>query len=79
VDELGTGSQSRVTSVLAFALAGYALYWAVAYVETHSYRITFLLLVLLITFLSGRSEGPTYGREHSADQKDARYHRDYAV
>jgi TRAP transporter 4TM/12TM fusion protein len=52
VDELGTGSQSRVTSVLAFALAGYALYWAVAYVETHSYRISFLLLVLLITFLS---------------------------
>ena len=61
MDELGTGSQSRVTSVLAFALAGYALYWAVAYVETHSYRISFLLLVLLITFLSGRSErtGPT--------------------
>jgi TRAP transporter 4TM/12TM fusion protein len=52
VDELGTGSQSRVTSVLAFALAAYALYWAVAYVETHSYRISFLLLVLLITFLS---------------------------
>jgi TRAP transporter 4TM/12TM fusion protein len=60
VDELGTGSQSRVTSVLAFALAGYALYWAVAYVETHSYRISFLLLVLLITFLSrSRSEGPS--------------------
>jgi len=52
VDELGTGSQSRVTSVLAFVLAAYALYWAVAYVETHSYRISFLLLVLLITFLS---------------------------
>jgi TRAP-type uncharacterized transport system fused permease subunit len=56
VDELGTGSQSRVTFVLAFALAAYALYWAVAYVETHLYRITFLLLVLLITFLS-RSGG----------------------
>ena len=52
MDELGTGSQSRVTSVLAFVLAAYALYWAVAYVETHSYRISFLLLVLLITFLS---------------------------
>jgi TRAP transporter 4TM/12TM fusion protein len=68
VDELGTAlppqgasSQSRVTAVLAFALAAYALYWAVAYVETHFYRITFLLLVLLLTFLSGRSErtGPT--------------------
>ena len=58
---LSTGSQSRVTSVLAFALAAYALYWAVGYVETHLYRISFLLLVLLITFLSGRSErtGPT--------------------
>ena len=52
MDELGTGPESRVTSVLAFVLAAYALYWAVAYVETHSYRISFLLLVLLITFLS---------------------------
>jgi TRAP transporter 4TM/12TM fusion protein len=60
VDELGRGSQSRVTSVLAFVLAAYALYWAVAYVETHSYRISFLLLVLLITFLSrSRGEGPS--------------------
>ncbi|HEY9466886.1 MAG TPA: TRAP transporter large permease subunit, partial [Vicinamibacterales bacterium] len=42
----------RLIAVLAFALAAYALYWAVAYVETHSYRISFLLLVLLITFLS---------------------------
>src|SRR6185503_19905219 len=49
---LSRGSQSRVTSVLAFALVAYALYWAVAYVETHSYRISFLLLVLLITLLS---------------------------
>jgi TRAP transporter 4TM/12TM fusion protein len=53
---LSTGSQSRVTSVLAFVLAGYALYWAVAYVETHSYRISFLLLVLLITFLTRQAE-----------------------
>ena len=60
MDELGRGSQSRVTSVLAFVLAAYALYWAVAYVETHSYRISFLLLVLLITFLSrSRGEGPS--------------------
>jgi len=62
VDELGTASPQRgVTSVLAFALAAYALYWAVSYVETHLYRITFLLLVLLITFLSRSSlgEGPS--------------------
>jgi TRAP transporter 4TM/12TM fusion protein len=57
VDELDTGSQTRVTSVLSFAIAAYALYWAVAYVETHLYRITFLLLVLLVTFLSRASDG----------------------
>jgi TRAP transporter 4TM/12TM fusion protein len=45
-----------VTSVLAFGLAAYALYWAVGYVETHLYRISFLLLVLLITFLSRESK-----------------------
>jgi TRAP transporter 4TM/12TM fusion protein len=70
VDELGTGSQSRVTSVLAFALAAYALYWAVGYVETHLYRISFLLLVLLITFLSGRSE-PTSNLQPSASPAEA--------
>jgi TRAP transporter 4TM/12TM fusion protein len=42
----------RLIAILSFALAAYALYWAVAYVETHLYRISFLLLVLLITFLS---------------------------
>ena len=61
MDELSPRPQSRVTSVLAFALAAYALYWAVGYVETHLYRISFLLLTLIITFLSGPSErtGPT--------------------
>ena len=60
MDELDIASLQRgpnspqrgATSVLSFAVATYALYWAVAYVETHLYRITFLLLVLLITFLS---------------------------
>jgi TRAP transporter 4TM/12TM fusion protein len=57
--EARTRNSERLVSVLAFALAVYALYWAVAYVETHSYRISFLLLVLLITFLSRspQSEG----------------------
>ena len=57
--EARTGTSERLVSVLAFALAVYALYWAVAYVETHAYRISFLLLVLLITFLSRspQSEG----------------------
>src|SRR5688572_26059457 len=66
---LSTGSQSRVTSVLAFALAAYSLYWAVAYVETHSYRISFLLLVLLITFLSGRSKRTGPAGESSGPSK----------
>ncbi len=52
-----TRNSERLISVLAFALAAYALYWAVAYVETHLYRITFLLLVLLITFLSRTPQG----------------------
>ena len=57
--EARTRNSEGLVSVLAFALAVYALYWAVAYVETHSYRISFLLLVLLITFLSRspQSEG----------------------
>jgi TRAP transporter 4TM/12TM fusion protein len=58
VGELGTGSRSRVASVLAFSLAAYALYWAVGYVETHLYRISFLLLTLIITFLSETRRGP---------------------
>jgi TRAP transporter 4TM/12TM fusion protein len=57
VDQLSTGSHRRVTAVLAFALAAYALYWAVGYVEAHTYRISFLLLTLVITFLGGASEG----------------------
>src|SRR6185503_13742975 len=65
---LSRGSQSRVTSVLAFALAAYALYWAVAYVETHSYRISFLLLVLLITFLSRQAEPSAASRAEAAGE-----------
>ena len=56
MDQLSTGSRQRVIAVLAFALAAYALYWAVGYVETHLYRISFLLLTLVVTFLGGASE-----------------------
>jgi TRAP transporter 4TM/12TM fusion protein len=62
VDQLSTGSRQRVTAVLAFALAAYALYWAVGYVETHLYRISFLLLTLVITFLGAPSEETGSGR-----------------
>jgi TRAP transporter 4TM/12TM fusion protein len=54
--EARTEKRERLTSALSFALAAYALYWAVGYVETHLYRISFLLLVLLITFLSAPSK-----------------------
>jgi TRAP transporter 4TM/12TM fusion protein len=59
----------RLIAVLAFALAAYALYWAVAYVETHSYRISFLLLVLLITFLSRSTQDE--GAPSAASRADA--------
>ncbi len=55
MDRLSFGSRARVIAVLAFALAAYALYWAVGYVETHLYRISFLLVTLIITFIGGAS------------------------
>jgi TRAP transporter 4TM/12TM fusion protein len=56
---------------LSFALAAYALYWAVAYVETHFYRISFLLLVLLITFLSRGPSEPTSEHESASPAEAA--------
>ena len=56
MDQLSAGTHQRITSVLAFALAAYALYWAVGYVEAHTYRISFLLLTLVITFLAGTAD-----------------------
>jgi TRAP transporter 4TM/12TM fusion protein len=41
-----------VTSVLAFALGAYALYWVVGIVAPQTYRLTFLLLALVLTFLA---------------------------
>ena len=56
-----TGSLQRVADVLAFSLAAYALYWVVGIVDPHVYRISFLLVALVLTFLthSGRSKPPT--------------------
>jgi TRAP transporter 4TM/12TM fusion protein len=36
---------------LAFALAGYALYWVVGFIDPQIYRISFLLIALVLTFL----------------------------
>ena len=41
----------RVAAVLAVALSAYAVYWAVAVVETRAYRTSFLLLALVLAFL----------------------------
>ena len=45
MDETGltsrAGTRGKVTAVLGFALAAYALYWVVGIVEPHVYRITF--------------------------------------
>ena len=46
-----TGVRPRLTSTLSFALAAYALYWVVGIVDPHVYRLSFLLIVLVLTFL----------------------------
>lgn len=60
MDELKRDSLPRVTGLLSFALAAYALYWVVGIVDPHVYRISFLLLALVLTFLiyPGPSERP---------------------
>jgi TRAP transporter 4TM/12TM fusion protein len=53
-----TGWKAALTRGLCVALAGYALYWVVGIVPAQIYRPTFLLIALVITFLSypaGRS------------------------
>jgi TRAP transporter 4TM/12TM fusion protein len=57
VDELNAGSHPRVTLVLGFLLAAYALYWVVGVIDPHVYRITFLLLALVLTFLTYAARG----------------------
>jgi TRAP transporter 4TM/12TM fusion protein len=40
-----------VKNGLAFALAAYALYWVVGFIDPQIYRISFLLIALVLTFL----------------------------
>jgi TRAP transporter 4TM/12TM fusion protein len=60
-----TGWQERLASTLAVALSGYALYWVLFIVQPQIYRVSFLLVTLVLTFLSvparrGRPrEGPS--------------------
>ncbi|MBI3049231.1 MAG: TRAP transporter fused permease subunit [Acidobacteria bacterium] len=58
-EDLGTDSPTRelrgmaggIGTVLAIGLSLYALYWVVAIVQPFVYRITFLLLALVLSFL----------------------------
>ena len=51
----------RLADALALVLAAYALYWVVGIVDPQIYRISFLLIALVLTFLvypSGRERSP---------------------
>jgi TRAP transporter 4TM/12TM fusion protein len=43
--------RERAADTLAFALAAYALYWVVGVVDPQIYRISFLLIAIVLTFL----------------------------
>ena len=45
------GAPGRLAVALAVGLSTYALYWVIGIVQPQIYRITFLLAVLLLTFL----------------------------
>jgi TRAP transporter 4TM/12TM fusion protein len=45
------GWQGRLASALAVGLSGYALYWVLFIVQPQVYRVSFLLLSLILTFL----------------------------
>src|SRR5690606_30072954 len=55
-------TRERVADALAFGLAAYALYWVVGVVDPQIYRVSFLLIALLLTFfaypLRARTEQP---------------------
>jgi TRAP transporter 4TM/12TM fusion protein len=46
-----TGIPSRLTSSLAIGLSLYALYWVLFVVQPQVYRVSFLLITLVLTFL----------------------------
>jgi TRAP transporter 4TM/12TM fusion protein len=43
--------RERVADALACALAGYALYWVIGVVDPQVYRVSFLLIALVLTFI----------------------------
>ncbi len=46
-----TGTTARLATMLAAGLSLYALYWVVGIVQPQIYRVSFLLVVLVLTFL----------------------------
>ncbi|MGH8637633.1 MAG: TRAP transporter permease, partial [Burkholderiales bacterium] len=46
-----TGWPGRFESVLAAGLSGYSLYWVLFIIQPQIYRVSFLLIVLVLTFL----------------------------
>ncbi|MGH7483908.1 MAG: TRAP transporter permease, partial [Longimicrobiales bacterium] len=61
-----SGRVRGLVAVLAVGLALYALYWVVGIVETRAYRLSFLLVVLVLTFLLY----PRGGRSATSDAPD---------
>ena len=45
-------ARERVADALAFGLASYALYWVFGIVDPQIYRVSFLLIAILLTFLA---------------------------
>ena len=46
-----TGRTATLATVLAAGLSCYALYWVVGIVQPQIYRVSFLLITLVLTFL----------------------------
>ena len=63
----GMSRQSILAGGLAFALAAYALYWVVGIVPAQIYRPTFLLIALVITFLTYPARRASAGRVTAVD------------
>jgi TRAP transporter 4TM/12TM fusion protein len=46
------GTRGTLASVLGFALAAYALYWVLGIVDPHVYRVTFLMVAIVLTIVA---------------------------
>ena len=67
MEGLADARGGRLADALAFALAAYALYWVVGIVDPQIYRISFLLIALVLTFLVYPSGGDGSARRRLVD------------